>query len=260
MLAFSCFLLSQVEFSNDRTIPVDLLFLQVIKQVTSFTNQPDQGPAGAVVFLIFFQMFGQMIDPESEQCHLAFRASCILFVLPVLSKNLFLLFSNIFSSFIIQFIDFFLNDQQPRSWNAFAEVVWKDKKTPQFIGDIPHTWVGSDFINAIRTLFVYENEYDQSLVIASALYQDWIDSPEGMSVENLPTYYGEISYSIKKVSDNYHFSITGDVKLPANGIKIKNFNGSKLPKKVTVNGNEIKEYNEKEISTKEMPAEIMIYY
>ena len=38
----------------------------------------------------------------------------------------------------------------------------------------------------------------RSLVLASALYQDWIDSPEGMSVENLPTYYGEISYSIKK--------------------------------------------------------------
>ena len=80
---------------------------------------------------------------------------------------------------------------------------------------MPHTWVGSDFINAIRAMFVYENEYDQSLVLASALYQDWIDSPEGMSVENLPTYYGEISYSIKKENDKYLFTISGDLKLPA---------------------------------------------
>ena len=159
-----------------------------------------------------------------------------------------------------ELIEFFLDDQRPQGWHHWAEVVWKDDRRPGFIGDMPHTWVGSDFINAIRSMFVYENEYDQSLVLASALYQDWIDAPEGMSVENLPTYYGEISYSIKKDDDNYRFSISGDVRLPANGMKIRNFNGSKLPVKVTVNGKEIKDFNEKEITVKEFPAEVVIYY
>jgi hypothetical protein len=125
---------------------------------------------------------------------------------------------------------------------------------------MPRTWVGSDFINAIRAMFVYENEYDQSLVLASALYQDWIDSPDGMSVENLPTYYGEISYTIKKDEDKYHFSISGNVRLPANGIKIRNFNGSNLPAKVTVNGVETEDFNEKEISVHEVPADVVIYF
>jgi hypothetical protein len=159
-----------------------------------------------------------------------------------------------------ELIDFFLKDQRPQGWNHWAEVVWKEYRHPGYIGDMPHTWVGSDFINAIRSMFVYENESDQSLVLASALYQDWIDAPEGMSVLNLPTYYGEISYSIKKESDKYTFSIFGDVKLPANGIKIKNFNRLKLPEKVTVNGNVIKDFSEKEISVKEFPAEVVIYY
>lgn len=159
-----------------------------------------------------------------------------------------------------ELIDFFLNDQRPQGWNHWAEVVWKDYRTPRYIGDMPHTWVGSDFINAIRSMFIYENEYDQSLVLGSALYQDWIDAPEGMSVQNLPTYYGEISYSIKKDIDKYHFSISGNVKLPTNGIKIKNFNGSKLPKRVTVNGNEIKDFNEKEITVKELPAIVLVSY
>ncbi|MCX6266877.1 MAG: discoidin domain-containing protein [Bacteroidetes bacterium] len=159
-----------------------------------------------------------------------------------------------------ELIEFFLHDQRPQGWNHWAEVVWKDYRTPRYIGDMPHTWVGSDFINAIRAMFVYENEYDQSLVLASALYQDWIDSPDGMSVENLPTYYGEISYSIKKDQDKYLFSISGDVKLPAKGIKIKNFNGSKLPVKVTVNGDERKDFTEKEISVDRFPAQVMIYY
>jgi hypothetical protein len=159
-----------------------------------------------------------------------------------------------------ELIEFFLNDQRPQGWYHWAEVVWKDYRIPGFIGDMPHTWVGSDFINAIRSMFVYENEYDQSLVLASALYQDWIDSPEGMSVENMPTYYGEISYSIKRTNEAYHFSIFGDAKLPANGMKIKNFNGSKLPLKVIVNGKEIKLFNEKEIEVREFPAVVEIYY
>jgi len=159
-----------------------------------------------------------------------------------------------------ELIEFFLNDQRPPGWNHWAEVVWKDYRRPSYIGDMPHTWVGSDFINAIRSMFVYENEYDQSLVLASALYQDWIDAPKGMSVENMPTYYGEISYSIKKENDNYHFSIFGDVKLPANAIKIRNFNGAKLPKKVLINGKEINDFNEKEIVVKEFPAEVIVYY
>ena len=159
-----------------------------------------------------------------------------------------------------ELIKFFLNDQRPQGWNHWAEVVWKDYRAPKFIGDMPHTWVGSDFINAIRSMFVYENEYDSSLVLGAALYQDWIDSPDGISVENLPTYYGEISYSIKKEDDNYHFSIYGDVKLPECGIKIKNFNGSKLPAKVLVNGKAIKDFSENEISVKEFPATVMINY
>lgn len=159
-----------------------------------------------------------------------------------------------------ELIEFFLDDQRPRGWNHWAEVVWKDSRIPRYIGDMPHTWVGSDFINAIRSMFVYENEYDQSLVLASALYQDWIDSPEGMSVENLPTYYGEVSYAIRKENNKYLFSITGKARLPANGIKIRNFNESRLPVRVTVNGFESKDFNEKEISVSVIPAEVVIIY
>jgi len=163
-----------------------------------------------------------------------------------------------------ELIEFFLNDQRPQGWNDWAEVVWKDYRATKYIGDMPHTWVGSDFLNAIRSMFVYESapcgEYDESLVLASALYQDWIDSPDGMLIENLPTYFGEISYSIKKENGKYVFSIYGDVELPKNGIKIKNFNGSKLPVSVTVNGKQINSFTKNEINLKEFPAEVVIDY
>jgi hypothetical protein len=109
-------------------------------------------------------------------------------------------------------------------------------------------------------MFVYENEYDETLVLAAALYQDWIDAPEGMSIENLPTYYGDISYSINREENRYHFTIFGSVNPPKNGIRIKNFNGSKRPTRVTINGVESKEFTENEIALKEFPANVVIYY
>ncbi len=159
-----------------------------------------------------------------------------------------------------ELIEYFLDDQRPQGWHHWAEVVWKDYRHPGFIGDMPHTWCGSDFINAARSMFVYENEYNHTLVLASALYQDWIDAPEGMSVENLPTYYGEISYSVKKEGNSYHFAITGDIDLPEGGIRIRNFNGGKTPSAITVNGKEIKDFNDGEIAVREVPADLVINY
>jgi hypothetical protein len=109
-------------------------------------------------------------------------------------------------------------------------------------------------------MFVYENEYDHTLVLASALYQEWIEAPGGMSVENLPTYYGEISYSIEKEGNSYHFSVTGDIDLPEGGIRIRNFNGGKMPTAITVNGKELTDFNEREIAVSEVPADIVINY
>lgn len=159
-----------------------------------------------------------------------------------------------------ELIEFFLKDQRPQGWNHWAEVVWKDYRQAGYIGDMPHTWCGSDFINSVRSMFVYENELDKSLVVASALYQDWIDSPTGMSVKHLPTYYGEISYSIKKVGNKYTFNLSGDVKLPENGLKIQNFNGSKMPVKLILNGTEINSFSNNTIQIKNIPANLEIYY
>jgi hypothetical protein len=159
-----------------------------------------------------------------------------------------------------ELIEFFLNDQRPQGWHHWAEVVWKDYRNPSFIGDMPHTWVGSDFINAIRALFVYENEAEQSLVIGAGLYQDWIDARDGMSVSNLPTYYGELSYGVKKSGNSYKISITGNLHLPSNGIEIRNFNGGKMPARVIVNGKGTKSYQAGRIKVPMIPAEVEIFY
>ncbi len=95
-----------------------------------------------------------------------------------------------------ELLSFFYNDQRPAGWNQWAEVVWRDEDIPRFIGDMPHTWVGSDFLNAARSMFVYEDESENSLVLAAGIPQDWVTSDTGVGVTSFPTEYGDISYSL----------------------------------------------------------------
>jgi hypothetical protein len=156
-------------------------------------------------------------------------------------------------------VDFFLADQRPPGWNHWAEVVRQKYRTPGFIGDMPHTWVGSDFISAVRAMLVYEDELDRSLVIGAGLYQEWIDTPEGMSVRHLPTYYGRLDYAIRKSPRGYIVELGGDLKLPDRGIRLRNFT-EHLPQQVLVNGRTITTYNSREIFIHTVPASVDIIY
>ena len=158
-----------------------------------------------------------------------------------------------------EMLKFFFADQRPQGWNHWAEVVWKDPRTPRFIGDMPHTWVGSDYINAVRSFFVYEDEADGSLVIGSGLKEEWVDAPQGMAVNHLPTIYGELNYSIKKSGNGYRLELTGDVKMAPVKIKIKNFK-STMPKQVVVNRNPISSFDTEQIIVHQFPAVVEMRY
>jgi len=150
-------------------------------------------------------------------------------------------------------IDFFLSCQRPPGWNHWAEVVWKDARTPRFIGDMPHTWVGSDFINSARALFAYEDEQEQSLVLGAGLPAAWMDSPEGVSVRHLPTYYGLLDYSISKSDGGYQIKLGGLKALPAGGLRV-HWWGTAKPKEVRVDGADISDFEDDWIRVNSLPA------
>ncbi|MEK6649405.1 MAG: coagulation factor 5/8 type domain-containing protein, partial [Bacteroidota bacterium] len=99
-----------------------------------------------------------------------------------------------------ELLDWFLRDQRPQGWNHWAEVVWSDYRLPRFIGDMPHTWVGSDFINAVRAMFLYERDDDGALVIGGGLKEEWVR--EGIGVQDLPTHGGSISMRVTTPAEN----------------------------------------------------------
>jgi hypothetical protein len=55
-----------------------------------------------------------------------------------------------------ELLRFFLAHRTPAGWRQWPEVVWHDQSTAHFVGDLPHTWVGSDFIRSFLALLAAE--------------------------------------------------------------------------------------------------------
>jgi hypothetical protein len=103
-------------------------------------------------------------------------------------------------------LEFFMQDQRPRAWHHWAEVVWRDPQTPKFIGDMPHTWCGTEFLNSFRSMFVYERERDESLVIGGGVKPAWLRSP-GVAITSWPTEYGPLSYELWREDSKLHLRL-----------------------------------------------------
>lgn len=118
-------------------------------------------------------------------------------------------------------LGFFLSCQRPAAWNEWAEVVWHDPATPKFIGDMPHTWCGSDFLNSFRAMLVYENEPDQSLRVFAGIPEPWLDDPgAAVAFNRLPTWYGPISGVLAARDGAVTITLSGNAT-PPGGIFVR---------------------------------------
>ncbi|MBV8518268.1 MAG: discoidin domain-containing protein [Acidobacteria bacterium] len=106
-----------------------------------------------------------------------------------------------------EMIAFFMQHTRPAAWNQWSEVVYRDARHPSFIGDMPHTWVGSDFIRSILDLFVYED--DGALVINAGVPLAWTRG-RGAIVRGIQTPYGTVNVTIR----DGVAAVTGDAKPP----------------------------------------------
>ncbi len=119
-----------------------------------------------------------------------------------------------------ELLDFFLADRRIRPWNQWPEISWRDPLGPSFIGDMPHSWIGAEYILAVRSFFAYERESDRSLVIAAGVAGDWLNG-EGIRVRDLPTQYGRLSYRLwRDGPDSYRLSLSGDLTIPPGGVTL----------------------------------------
>jgi hypothetical protein len=156
-------------------------------------------------------------------------------------------------------LKFFIDERAPRAWNQWPEIVWRDLKAPAHIGDLPHSWVGAEFILSFLSSFAYEKPDSQSLILASGIPNHWLNHG-GISIKNLPTYFGKLNYTLRKIEEDLlemvvsrSFSasrVAMIIKPPSLGRMIE----------VQVNSRKLSKFDPENLIIYDCPAKILIRY
>lgn len=120
-----------------------------------------------------------------------------------------------------QLLGYFLGDRRPSAWNQWPEISWRDPRSPGHLGDVPHTWIGAEYVLAVLAMFAYEHPTERSLVIGAGVPDEWLEG-DGLVVTDLPTWWGRVSYSMRRVGANaISLEIDVGAAVPPGGIIVR---------------------------------------
>ncbi|MFG6430498.1 hypothetical protein [Roseateles sp. LYH14W] len=100
----------------------------------------------------------------------------------------------------------FFTHQRPAGWHSWAEVVLPDARKVQFLGDMPHAWISSDYLRAALDLLAYERESTGSLVLGAGLSPAWRAAGD-IGVTGLSTAWGRLDYRLVRNSTGWTLHI-----------------------------------------------------
>lgn len=150
---------------------------------------------------------------------------------------------------------FFFKDRAPQPWNQWAEVVSRTPRKPFFVGDLPHAWVGSDFVRSVLDMFAYARDVDDSLVLAAGVPAAWFDG-KGIAIQDLRTPQGELSYQLRRQKNRLTLGIAGGLRVPSGGLVLPwPYPGE--PGRTQING-EAAQWENGELRIRSLPADVQI--
>jgi len=116
---------------------------------------------------------------------------------------------------------FFLGDRRPPAWNEWPEISWRDPRSPGHLGDLPHAWIGAEFVLAMLGLFAHERPADHALVLAAGISHAWLDGGE-IGIDDLPTWWGRLRYTLRRRGDAaIELDLAPGLRPPPGGIVIR---------------------------------------
>jgi hypothetical protein len=93
VLAQAADLLADTQLRNDRLVTLGIVLLQVVKQTATLANHHQEAAPGGMVFLVGFEVVGQLANTLAQDRDLHFRASGVSRVRAVIVNDAFLLLS-----------------------------------------------------------------------------------------------------------------------------------------------------------------------
>ena len=124
---------------------------------------------------------------------------------------------------------------------------------------MPHTWVGSDYIRSVLTMFVYDRERDSSHVLCAGIPDQWVRDPAGVKVEGLATYHGTISYVLKSKGKRVIADVSGSFETAHHRLVIMAPLTGTLSR-VTVNGRRVPVRANREFVLDVLPSTVEFTY
>ncbi len=122
-------------------------------------------------------------------------------------------------------------DRRPSGWQVFAEVVRSPMRSVFYLGDMPHTWVGAEYVRAVIGMLMHEG--DGRLDLLPGVPPDWVTG-KGLSIEGLPTAFGELSMSAQQDESTLRIRLAPTLN-PSTEVAVS-WPTRKRPKSVTVDG------------------------
>jgi len=155
-----------------------------------------------------------------------------------------------------ELLDRFLADRRPLRWNQWPEISWRDPRSPGHLGDVPHTWISAEYMLAFASLFAWERESDDSLVIASGISPHWLANPRGLAVKGLHTWHGTLDLTLK-LDHELVIELSGNVRPPTGGFVLRPPCPGPI-RSVTSNGRKVTGFSPDEITLHDFPAKVVI--
>lgn len=159
---------------------------------------------------------------------------------------------------------FLMKDQRPTGWRHWAEVVWRDPRKAQFIGDMPHTWCGSDFLNSVRVMFAHERGADGALVLGAGVPRAWArgkrgDGATGVRVQGLVLPEGKLSLELSEEGGVATVRVGAGVTAPAAGVWLSLADAEKIAR-VEIDGKPGKVEEAGLVRIGSMPCTVKVTY
>jgi hypothetical protein len=103
-----------------------------------------------------------------------------------------------------EMLDRMLPHRRPLAWQVYAEVIHSRLRHPGYLGDMPHTWVGSEYVRAIIGMLMHEADDHLSLLPGAQV--SWVKDG-GLRVSELRTIYGKLSMSARQDDSGLHVEL-----------------------------------------------------
>jgi hypothetical protein len=130
-----------------------------------------------------------------------------------------------------------LPHRRPLAWQVYAEVVHSRLRHPGYLGDMPHTWIGTEYVRDIIGMLMHEA--DDHLSLLPGAQASWV-TDGGLRVSELRTIYGKLSMSARQDDDGLHVELASGL-LPNIPVNVA-WPTRTRPSKVVVDGQEQSDY------------------